>query len=267
MKKHLRKSLSALLAILFLVGAAGMFRSLVGYRQGAQDYSAAEELAGLPKTETPLEEGPPQESLPEEQQEEADPHLVALLQTDLSALQAVNSEVIGWIQIPETELSYPLLQGTDNAYYLDYTWQKAKNAVGSIFMDYRNDGALGDFHTIIYGHNMKDGSMFGHLHDFKDSPFLEQHPCIYVLNEQGCRVYRIFAVYEASVSTAEAYQLDFANDDEKQAFIDKCLSLSIVDTQVIPTIDDRIVTLSTCTGRGYSTRWVVQAVLAEEVFS
>ena len=257
---RIRKVLIAVLAVVFVIGVGGMVWSHVGYQQGKQDYSDAEELAGLPQQEVES----PSESEEGEELEE-DPNITAMLAMDLAALQEVNSEVIGWIQIPGTELSYPLMQTEDNSYYLDYTWEKKRNPVGAIFMDYRNDRDLSDFNTIIYGHNMNNGSMFGHLHKFKEESFLEEHPYIYLLDESGCHRYEIFGVYEVSVSTAESYQLSFEGNEDKQAFIDACLALSDISTEVEPTIEDHIITLSTCTGRGYSTRWVVQAVLEKSV--
>ena len=279
MKKRTRKVLTIALAILFAVGLAGMAWNFVGYQRGAQDYSDAEELLGLSEvkdaeaeaTETAEPENTEtDEAVQEEPQTEdaasADPYAKALSEANVAALQEANSEVIGWIQIPNTGLSYPLLQGADNDYYLNYTWQKKRNPVGAIFMDYRNSSDLSDFNTIIYGHNMNNGSMFGHLHQFKNQSFLESHPYVYLLDDEAnCRTYRIFAVYEVSVSTAESYRLSFSDQEDKQAFIDDCLALSNVSTGVVPTVEDQILTLSTCTGRGHATRWVVQAVLEQGV--
>jgi sortase B len=108
---------------------------------------------------------------------------------------------------------------------------------------------------------MRDDSMFGALHNFKNPEFLSTHPYVYIADESGCRRYEVFAAYEVSVSSAESYQLEFVDDADKQAFLDKCLVLSGGDTEIVPAPEDRILTLSTCTGWGHSTRWVIQAVL------
>lgn len=271
MTKNIRMALTVLLLILFLAGIAGVLWSFMGYRQGGQEYSDAETLVGLHEAQKPESDSGQVEELAETvgtaedadtEQPAEDPYARALSEANVPALQEINGDVIGWIQIPDTGLSYPLLQGTDNDYYLDHTWQKTYSAVGSIFMDERNSDDLSDFNTIIYGHNMNDGSMFGYLHQFKDESFLEAHPCLYLVDDaSNSRTYRIFAAYEVSVSTAESYVISFAGEEDKQAFIEDCLALSAVDTGVIPTVEDTIVTLSTCTGRGHATRWVVQAVL------
>jgi len=245
----IRKVLIAVLAIVFVVSMMFVIRSQLGYRQGAEDYSAAQDVAGLDQSANP--------------EAEVDPVAEALRAVDLAALQAVNEDVMGWIQIPDTVISYPVMHGKDNDLYLDHTWDLKFNSVGAIFMDYRNSRDLSDFNTIVYGHNMRDDSMFGELHNFKNPEFLAAHPYVYVADEAGCRRYEIFAAYEVSVTSAESYQLEFADDADRQTFIDKCLALSGGDTEIVPVPEDRILTLSTCTGWGHSTRWVIQAVLDE----
>lgn len=97
----------------------------------------------------------------------ADPYAQALEQMDLPALQQVNSDVIGWIAIPGTEISYPLVQDTDNDYYLTHTWNQNSSAVGAIFMDCRCSADFSGFNTIVYGHRMNNGSMFAALKHYK----------------------------------------------------------------------------------------------------
>jgi len=275
--KKVRKILTGLLSVVLVIGLAGVAWSFWGYRTGEEDYSEAENLAvekpvetsSMQEQETPREETIPEEptegepavEVPPAEEEKESELPEVLTEINLQALRDVNADVLGWIQIPGTRISYPLMRGTDNDYYLEHTWQKKRSAVGAIFMDYRNNSDFSDFNTVIYGHNMKDDSMFGGLHDFKNKAFLDAHPCVNIIDEAELREYRIFAVYEASVSTAEAYQMSFAGEEERQAFLDQSLSLSAVDTDVKPTVEDEVITLSTCTGRGYSTRWVVQAVL------
>ena len=92
--------------------------------------------------------------------------------------------------------SYPVLQGEDNAYYLSHAWDGTENTAGSIFLDYRASPNLTDFHTLIYGHRMRDGSMFGSLRQYNDAEFWRQHPSVYLSNEDGIWRYDIFAAYE-----------------------------------------------------------------------
>ena len=190
-----------------------------------------------------------------------DPYADALAAMDFTALRAVNSDVLGWILIPDTVISYPMVQGSDNSYYLKHTWRLSSSVVGAIFMEAQCSADFSDFNTIIYGHRMNNGSMFAGLAKYKNISYYKNHPTVYITDDAGSRAYQIFAAYEVSVTSAESYQLEFADDADKQAFIDKCLALSGGDTEIVPAPEDQILTLSTCTGWGHATRWVIQAVL------
>ena len=197
-------------------------------------------------------EGP--EALPEEASFLAD--------INLKALQEVNQDVLGWISVPGTKLSYPIVQGEDNNEYLYHNWKKEKSISGSIFMESTNRSDFSDFHTIIYGHRMRDRTMFGMLKDYQSLDFLREHPSIYLAyGDDICR-YDIFAAYEAGVKSM-VYRLDLEENGLEEEFLQFCRESSVLDTGVIPGPGAKILTLSTCTGRGHSTRWVVQGYLAE----
>ena len=180
---------------------------------------------------------------------------------DLSKLREVNADVVCWIEIPGA-FSYPVLQGEDNAYYLSHTWDGEKNPSGSIFLDYRASTNLADFHTLLYGHRMQGGSMFGSLKQYSDAGFWQLHPSIYLSDEEGTRQYAIFAAYEVGL-TEIVYRQDLSKED-RQELIQYGLNHSVIETGIVPTSTDTIITLSTCTGRGYDARWVVQAVQCRE---
>ncbi len=167
--------------------------------------------------------------------------------------------MLGWIVIPGTVLSYPIVQGEDNDYYLNHTWKKWSSVVGAIFMEQYNHPDFSDFNTLIYGHRMNNGSMFASLKHYKKQSYWQAHPYVYVTDDAGSHTYEIFSAYEVSTQ-GETYRLAFADTAAKQAFLDECQSLSVIKTGVIPKVYDRVLTLSTCTGNGHATRWVVQAV-------
>ena len=177
---------------------------------------------------------------------------------DLSPLQEVNPDVVGWIAIPGI-LSYPLLQGGDNARYLTHAWNGKENAAEAVFLDCRTDAFLGDFNILIYGDRMRNGAMFGSLKHYKDIDFWRENPSVYLANEDSTRRYNIYAAYETGL-TAATYQREFSSPEEKQEFIRYGLERSVIDTGVTPTADDTIITLSTCSGGDRNTRWIVQAV-------
>ena len=275
----MKKGRLLLMAVLALVlaGSVGMLiRQNIQYRKGQEAYAEAEALVELPDLsqlpqpereeaeKIPDEEAPSGEEAPaEERPVYVDPYADALREMDFSALREVNSDVLGWILIPGTAVSYPLVQGADNDYYLNHTWKKWTSAVGSIFLECRNSRDLSDFNTMIYGHRMNNGSMFASLKNYKQQSWWSAHPYVYITDDAGSHKYEIFAAYEVSTE-GETYRLSFRDDQEKQAFIDYCLAQSVIETGVTPRTYDRIVTLSTCTGRGHATRWVVQAVLRGE---
>ena len=183
---------------------------------------------------------------------------------DLKALRQINPEVIGWINIPRTGLSYPLMQTDNNDYYLTHTWKNKRNKVGAIFMEYQNKADFSDFHTLIYGHNMSDGSMFGMLKQYKTVTNWKYNPLVYIVTDRGIQTWKIFSIYEAPVKSL-TYRLDFSEggDTAKQEFIDYCVAQTTIETGVVPTVNDKIITLSTCTGQNHVKRFVVQAVLVE----
>lgn len=268
MKKKVYKVLTVVLVIGLVVGCAGVVRHQVDLHKGAQDYADAEAIAGfsIPSgvvQEPEKAEQPEQDQEPEAPAEEALPAPVqALRGLDLEALQEVNGEAGGWLRIPGIAISYPLMFGGDNDYYLNHTWKKETSAVGSIFLDCRNNSDFQDFNTLVYGHRMRNESMFGLLAGYKDLEFWEKAPSVYIVDQRGISRYDIFAAYEVSV-LERTYRLDLQTDAEKEDFIAFALESSAIDTGLVPTAQDKILTLSTCTGRGHATRWVVQAYLTE----
>ena len=273
MKPKFRKALAALLAVICALCLGRTALQLVQYRQGDETYAQAEELAGLPDlSDLPVVDftggsGSVSSSAstdgageaPEEVPVWQDPYAQALKDMDFSALRQQNPDVLGWILIPGTRVSYPVVQGTDNSYYLDHTWQGGKNSVGAIFMECRNSGDLSDFNTIIYGHRMNNRSMFGTLSQYKSRSYWQAHPYVYLTDDSGTHRYEIFAAGEVSVDS-DVYRLGLRSDSSRQSFLDSCLALSALNTGVTPHTYDKVLTLSTCTGNGHATRWVVQAV-------
>ena len=270
MKPKFRKALAALLAVVCALCLGRTALQLVQYRQGDETYAQAQELAGLPDLPpVDVTDGSGEasgsasadgtEEAPEEVPVWQDPYAQALKDMDFSALRQQNPDVLGWILIPGTRVSYPVVQGTDNSYYLDHTWRGGKNSVGAIFMECRNSSDLSDFNTIIYGHRMNNRSMFGTLSQYKSRSYWQAHPYVYLTDDSGTHRYEIFAAGEVSVDS-DVYRLGLRSSSGRQSFLDSCLALSALNTGVTPHTYDKVLTLSTCTGNGHATRWVVQAV-------
>lgn len=282
MKKGMRTGLTILLAVVLIFGAGNLVLWYLDSKQNAQSNEEAQQLVNLPESDPPLADTPaiPSETLPAEEPFQAletepvptpmpeptpepdleDPLARTLLDTKLAELQDQNPDVVGWIIIPDTPISYPLLQGEDNEYYLKHSWKKERNSGGSIFMECQNSTDFSDFNTLIYGHRMRDTSMFNALQYYEDADYLAQHPRIYIVTNDGVRVYEIFASGKVTI-TDPVYWLIKDQEEYKQRMLEFCLEHSAVDAGIIPTTTDHILTLSTCTSvRGSDNRWVVVAV-------
>lgn len=221
--KNVRKILIALLAVVFVGSIAVLIRQLLQYREGAETYSEAEELAGLPdfseEAAVPSASASTfaSASAPVPGTVYVDPYADALAAMDFSALREVNGDVLGWILIPDTKISYPLVQGADNQYYLTHTWKKQSSVVGAVFLEYSNSRDLSDFNTLIYGHRMNEGSMFTGLKYYQQRSYYKSHPAVYITDDSGTRKYDIFAAYEVSTQ-GDTYCIGQQSESTKQTY-------------------------------------------------
>ena len=270
MNRKTKKVLNIILTLMLAVCVVMVIISVKEDAVSQKDYDEANILASHQEAETTAITAPTEsdefspETIPTQEAAPIpdDPIILELMETDLEALRQENEDVLGWITMPGTVINYPLMQWTDNQFYLNHTWKQTPNSNGSIFMECQNNRDFTDFNTIIYGHNMTGGSMFGSLRQFKLQSYWEEHPTFYIACDQGVLRYDIFAVHKPGVDTI-IYGLDLDTDEKKTRFIRFATDYSSYDTGIKPTIEDRIVTLSTCSGQGYTTRWVVQGVLNE----
>lgn len=169
-----------------------------------------------------------------------------------------NGELVGWLYIPGTRIDYPVVRGKDNVFYLSHGFDKAPAKAGAVFMDYRNNGGAEQLHTILYGHNMRDGSMFRDLMKYRNEAFLLDHKRIefHTLYEEF--EWEIFSVYVTSI---DFYYIEtnFSSPGEYEDFIHSILVRSMFNTGIVPTAEDAILTLSTCTNVFENARFVVHA--------
>lgn len=176
---------------------------------------------------------------------------------NIAALHEENEDVIGWIQFDTLDISYPIMQGKDNEYYLNHTFTGEENTSGSIFMDATNIPDFEDYHTIIYGHNMKNLSMFGLLKNYKKKDFYNGNEYFTIYSLNNVYRYRIFAYYDISMY-GDLYNVEFGPDDYFQGFIDNMIKRSYYETGIRPVKTDKIMTLSTCSAK--EKRFVINAV-------
>lgn len=181
---------------------------------------------------------------------------------DFKGLKQINEDVIGWVNIEATGSSYPITQGDDNSYYLTHTFQKTNNIAGCIFMDCENSKDFTDKNTVIYGHNMKSGSMFGGLRKFKEQKetFDKSH-YFWIYAPGKVYKYEIFSCREVP-ATDKSYQITFNSDDDFLNYVNTCMDNSFIKHALPITENDLVVTLSTCTWRS-DLRLIVQGKLIE----
>ena len=185
-----------------------------------------------------------------------------LLYAKFEKLKAINKDIFGWIKIDGTKINYPVLRGTDNDHYLKFNYIGDYNPGGSIFMDYKNNKKLSkNLHTVIYGHNMRDGSMLAQLHNY-DNEKLFKDGIVKIMTDEGTFVYKMFSIHVPH-ETVYYFRTEFSGTDDYYNFILGLQNMSKYQTDIVLKPTDHVLTLSTCVNATVSSdyRFVVHAVL------
>lgn len=246
-RPNLFRILSFLLCLAAVIFAGWKLWSIYAeYHAGTQAYDAlAEQYTTLPQPELDTDASQTADSMP---------------QVDFAALQAECADVVAWIYAPDSKLNYPVVQSADNDYYLRRLMNGAYNIGGTIFMDYRNQADFSDWNTIIYGHKMKNGSMFGSLPYYREQSYYDAHPEIYIFTpEQNFRL-ELLGGY---VTPADAQTYTFPiNAQERDALAELARSKSTFAADAVELgPEDKLVTLSTCVYDYEDARYVLVGVL------
>lgn len=252
------KVLIALFSLILVISAVFLINSLYEYKKGSSEYKELQEIVS---TEEGLEENPDAEledaNLEETGVADDDTKTVErITKSGFEKLATINNDVVGWIQFLTIDISYPIVQTDNNIYYLDHTFRKQENKVGTIFMETANSDDLSDPNTFIYGHNMKDGSMFGLLNQYKEKSFYEKNPRFVVSTPNGEYTYDIFSCYVVNAA-GDSYLRFPEKNEEYGSYVTMLKNLSLYDTGVQVNGDDNIVILSTCTKEGDDYRFIV----------
>ena len=174
------------------------------------------------------------------------------------ALLELNNDFIGWLEVGGTAIDYPIVKTNNNSFYLDHDFNKEKNIAGSIYMDYRNIGNAFDDHILIYGHNMKNGSMFHNLRYYKDENFFEENNTILFSNLYETTEYEIFSVYSIS---AEDYRFELSFDTMTVSeYIEELKGMSLYQNDIPSDDESQILSLITCTYEVDDGRFIVHAI-------
>lgn len=243
---RLRRILMLTLAAVFVVSVGGyVFSRLSAQRQRAVYTDSVEHYtaqAELPSGDGGTEQPP--------------------ITVDFDALCAVNGDIVGWIYCEGTEINYPVLHGETNDTYLCRDYEGNANTAGSIFIEAQNQADFSDANTILYGHNMADGSMFAALQSWRDQAFYEAHPVIWLLTPE--RNYRllVFSGYPTS-AYSETYSIFSGPCDALNTYVEKAAEQSVFDAPVERGAEARYVLLSTCASAygADESRYVLHALL------
>lgn len=253
----------AIAAAVFLLSAYKVVTIVREYKEGVDTYKEFENFVTVTSSA---------EEIPETE-ESADADRISIadgktyleqpgIDIDFEGLQATNTDIVGWLYFPALEISYPILHGEDNEYYLHHLADRTYNFSGSIFMEAQNATDFSDCNTIIYGHNMKNGSMFGKLKQIRTMEMTEKERKVWIITPEEAHLYRIFSANEVK-SAGDVYTLFSGPGEAFSQWLADRASSSLIDPGEISFGDDeRVITLSTCTGND-ETRFVV---IAQRVF-
>lgn len=261
--------------IAILVGIAGLAAVLlivVGvskfiFRQTDETQASQSSDAELQQTEpATVEEVTDASQDSETEPESAEPE--EEIPIDFEELWETNPDVYAWIVIPGTDINYPILQHpTDDSYYLNHNIDGSTGRPACIYTESLNSKGFTDNNTVIYGHNMRNGTMFAQLHKFEDKDFFDEHREIIIYLPDKVLHYKIFAVHNYD-DRHLLYSFDFSDKAVYKDYLESIFSIddknANIDTEMTVTENDKIITLATCVYKQPSLRFHVQAVLVEK---
>ena len=225
-----------------------MVRDLNQYAESAGTYDGLAEHVEVPEDDSTGTEPAGEDSS------------VILPTVDFEALWETGPDIIGWLTLPDTAINYPVTQTDNNEYYLHHLYDGTYNKTGCLFADYENQEDFSDRNTIIYGHNMRDGSMFATLNEYDEQSYYDGHPQMYLVTPDGGHLMEIFTAFVArpseSGSDTSPWRLDWKDDGAYTTWLNAMKERSVVECDVAVTSSDKVLTLSTCTPGGAS-RFIV----------
>ena len=264
-RKKQSKAASAFLtiAIILCLGVMGysayrLISTALEYRRGTEEYDSLRQYTAEAEAGPETAEG----TIVEEEEEEESKLPKCPIKVDWDSLKKINEDIIGWIYIGALDISYPVVKGEDNDYYLHRTFERADNFAGSIFVEYQNSETFNDPNTIVYGHNMMNGSMFGKLKNLTgEEELYKKDPYFWILTPNMDYVYHMFSL-RVTNTDSDVYTLFHGTDQSFVEWSEKMKKESSVEIDLGEyefTTGSCIATLSTCTGND-ATRYVVQGL-------
>ena len=267
-KKREQSRRSPLVIVLIVILIGGMIFAgwqlgsiLLGYQRdrSAYDQLATSALISIaepenndrPAVSTPSAQLGEDPAETEDSSEETVPSEIPFT-VDWDYLASVNPDIAGWLYCPDTVINYPVVQSEDHEYYLNHGFEGQTNSSGTLFADRDSVAGITQSHLIIYGHNMKDNSMFGILRNYTDRDYFEDHPIFYYLTPDDC--YRVELICAMTVeSVLSNFPTYFSSTGDYQSYLDRITSGAYWVNSSAVTTDHQLITFSTCTyGSGYN---------------
>ena len=182
----------------------------------------------------------------------------------VQTLKKENSDIVGWLEIENTSINYPVLQGTDNEYYMTHNYKKEKSKNGSIFLNYKYDWNIASNNLLIYGHNLNNGTMFQELLKYSDKSFYINHPIIRFTTDKEDAEFEIISVFKSRVyynTEQNVFRYYFFinpnSEEEYNNFVQNAKNSSMYNIDSTATYGDQLITLSTCAYHVKDGRFVV----------
>lgn len=222
-KKIIEKIILVVAVIIFVYAAVNLFQIFWANHEEKEETEKVREIVKVPEDEEKLD----------------------TFSVNFDELKAINPDIVGWIVVKDTSISYPIVQSSNNDYYLNHTFEKKSNYAGSIFMDYTASPDFSDLNTFIYGHNVYHGTMFAELSNYVKESFFNKHPYVYLYTPQGNYKLRVFSAY-VDDAQSDSYRMSFTSTEDYQNYLNTIISKSRYDSKVVMSASDRIVTLYTC---------------------
>ena len=269
----MKKIASFALILIFLFGVVysgfQIYVILREYRIGEQVYNDTQQYISVQPTQTALLDADEAIQLPSEElipTNETVPDVpksdISFPEVDFDGLLQKSTDVIGWIYVEGTNINYPVVQGTDNQYYVSALIDGTPNGAGSIFMDYRNASDFTDPNTILYGHNMKNKSMFHDICNYRTQEYYEEHPIGLFITPEKNYYFEVVSGYVASL-TDPAWQIEFTDETDVHQWLQDTMERSLFTSCVTPVPGDKVLTLSTCSYEYANARFILVGIIRE----
>lgn len=260
-KKSNRGKSSILPGVLFViflvigvVSAFKVYEILAEYKEGKDTYASLESFvqpAAPVEVQTQLEE-----TVTEDESSLSTEPVQTWPAVDFEALKEMNDDCVGWILIEDTRVNYPIVQAADNDYYLYRMFDRTWNGAGCIFMDSRVPADFSGRNHPVYGHQMKNGTMFSAISGYKNQEYYDTHQTGYLMTPDGAYQIEFFAGF-VSATSGNAWDLEFDSDEDFSAWLESLQRRSCFASEVQPGAEDTIITLSTCSYEFDDARFVL----------